>query len=168
MKRSFEKHMTSREKNLVAMGAAIGAGCRVCTDSLYESAVSMNLPQYDVMKSLFAALDSKMQSAKTMKDKISELINSDKSDSRKNTPISAMLISLVKIASLTAANSAPDVILEIDRARAKGATHDQIQICVALGRMVRKNSYFYSDREIERHLVRISDSGSVSHVTQNI
>ncbi len=58
--------------------------------------------------------------------------------------------------------SVPDAILEIGRARDEGATHDQIQICIALGRMVRKNSFFRSrDREASRPHIGFRESISV-------
>ncbi len=40
-----DDRLTNEEKNLVAMGAAMGAGCRTCADKLYALALSLNIPE---------------------------------------------------------------------------------------------------------------------------
>lgn len=147
MKELIEDHVTPREKALIAMGAAMGAGCRTCADKLYEIAVSLNIPPADMMKAFKAGLDTRPEAAGTMKRKVLSLIHPGE-EAAPEGRVPESLLSLMRIASFTAANSAPDAVSEINKARSQGVSTDQIRICVSLGRMVRKNAIESSDREI--------------------
>jgi hypothetical protein len=60
----------------------------------------------------------------------------------------AKLASLIRMASLTAANSAPDCLAEIKQAMSNGVNTEQVQLCLATAKMVRKNAITFSDQEI--------------------
>jgi len=149
MNNNQEDHLTNREKNLIAMGAAMGAGCRICADKLYKLALSLNIPENEMLKAFNLGLDAKADAVKTMKAKISSLIVNDKVDNTDvNEMITQKLASLVRIASFVTANSAPDVLSEIQKAERHGITPAQIQISISLAKMVRKNAGAFSDREV--------------------
>lgn len=149
MNKEREDHLTNQEKTLIAMGAAMGAGCRTCADKLYEVAVSLRISEEEMLGAFRAGLDAKAQAVSTMKAKVSDLIGGDQGDGAslsKNSP--KALESLVRIASLIAANSAPDALLEIEKAQRQGATPDQLRACISLAKMVRKNAETFSDQEV--------------------
>jgi hypothetical protein len=149
MNNNQKDHLTNQEKNLIAMGAAMGAGCRICADKLYNLALSLNIPENKMLKAFDLGLDAKADAVKTMKAKISSLIVNDKvDDTDANEIITQKLATLVRIASFVTANSAPDVLSEIQKAETHGITPAQIQICVSLAKMVRKNAGAFSDQEI--------------------
>jgi len=144
-----DDHLTNEEKNLIAMAAAMGAGCRTCADKLHGIALSLQIPERDMLSAFHLGLTSKSEAVKTMTTKISSLIGNH----QETTPSVSedglkKIASLARIASFVAANSAPDVLLEIQKAEAYGLTLDQIQLCINLGKMVRKNAMAFSDQEI--------------------
>ena len=141
-------HLTDREKTLVAMGAAMGAGCRTCADKLYGIAVSLGIPEAEMMVALTGGLEAKAQAVGTMEAKISTLVGRA---GAKGTSVSGehgKLSSLVRIAASVAANSAPDALIEMRKARVQGIPSEQIGIAVSLAKMVRKNAISFSDQEI--------------------
>jgi hypothetical protein len=141
-----DDHLTSEEKTLIAMGAAIGGGCRTCSEKLYAVATSQKIPPNDMLKAFLCGLDARTEAIKTMKTKISTLIGDDKAIGTDGYP--QKLATLTRIASFAAANSAPDVLAEATKARAQGATDEQLQICISLAKMIRKNAGAFSDQEI--------------------
>ena len=141
-------HLTDREKTLVAMGAAMGAGCRTCADKLYGIAVSLGIPKAEMVMALNGGLEAKAQAVRTMEVKICTLVGGA---AAKGTSISeecGKLASLVRIAAFVAANSAPDGLVEMRKARVHGVPSAQIGIAVSLAKMVRKNAMSFSDQEI--------------------
>jgi alkylhydroperoxidase/carboxymuconolactone decarboxylase family protein YurZ len=137
--------LSNQEKTLIAMGAAMGAGCRTCADKLYEIAISLNIPKPEMLQAFLLGLDAKAAAVKTMRDKVSALMDGTAGDAK---AISPKLASMINVASFTAANSAPDGLTEIKQAMSSGVTAEQIQLCISTGKMVRKNATGFSDQEI--------------------
>lgn len=138
--------ISDREKALVAMGAAMAGGCRTCADKLYEIAQSVGIADTEMRTAFQAGLEAKSEAADTMREKAASLVGTP--DKSAGAGWDGKLSFLVRIASFTAANSAPDVIEEIRKAREHGITAEQVQVCIGLGKMVRKNAGEFSDREI--------------------
>lgn len=153
----LEDRIPDREKTLAAMGAAMAGGCRTCADKLYEIARSLGIAEIEMSKAFQTGLHAKSEAADTMKKKVSSLIGiADKSPGGGQD---GKLSFFVRIASFTAANSAPDVIEEIRKAREHGVTAEQVQVCIGLGKMVRKNAASFSDREISEQ-AGVADTGT--------
>jgi alkylhydroperoxidase/carboxymuconolactone decarboxylase family protein YurZ len=155
-----ENHLTNREKNLVAMSAAMGSGCRQCADKLYGVAVSLTIPEKEMLMAFQWGLDAKAEAIGTMRAKVSELLGDSKGiDAQATVASSKKLATLARIASFVAANSAPDVASEIQRAKEHDITPDQIQTCISLARMVRKNAGIFSDQEISDNVGSFGSAG---------
>jgi hypothetical protein len=158
MKQDQGNQLDDRGKNLIAMGAAMGAGCRKCADKLHALAVTMKILDDEMLKAFQWGLDAKAKAAETMRAKVEDLLGcgcsrtglkkeADHGPARQQH--SDPLIPLVRIASFIAANSAPDAAAEIAEARSEGVTEDRIRLCISIGKMVRKNAQAFSDGEIE-------------------
>jgi alkylhydroperoxidase/carboxymuconolactone decarboxylase family protein YurZ len=144
-----EQHLSNELKNLIAMGAAMGAGCRTCADKLHGIAQSLNIPEGEMFKAFQMGLSAKAEAVKTMSGKISTLMGNGSEE--KKTGFDGCLKSMAamaRIASFVAANSAPDALSEIEKAKTEGITAEQIKMCINLGKMVRKNAMAFSDQEI--------------------
>jgi hypothetical protein len=146
METIHDHQLSDQEKSLIAMGAAMGAGCRTCADKLYKIAVSLNIPKAKMLTAFLLGLDAKAAAVKTMQEKVSALIADGNVDDTKE--FSGNLAAMIHLASFTAANSAPDCLAEINQAMTKGVTAEQVQLCIATGKMVRKNAMAFSDQEI--------------------
>ena len=158
-----EDHLTNTEKNLVAMGAAMGAGCRISADKLHGIALSLRIPEGDIAEAFRWGLDAKGEAVGTMQRKVATLIGDNP---EKQAPILAgnagAIASLARIAAFVAANSAPDALAEISQARAQGITAGQIQLCISLAKMVRRNAQAFSDQELAEHVCGIEPGEEAS------
>jgi alkylhydroperoxidase/carboxymuconolactone decarboxylase family protein YurZ len=144
-----DEHLTDSEKNIIAMGAAMGGGCRICAEKLHAIARTLEIPEEDMLKAFEAGLDAKVQAIKTMKEKVASLLGKEEtSAAESNSKFSEKLDNLVRMASFAAANSAPDFISEMKKACKNGITPEQIKMCISLAKMVRKNAAGFSDQEI--------------------
>jgi alkylhydroperoxidase/carboxymuconolactone decarboxylase family protein YurZ len=144
-----DEHLTDSEKNIIAMGAAMGGGCRTCAEKLHTIATSLEISEEDMLKAFEAGLDAKAQAIRTMKEKVACLLGKEKtSAAESNSKFSEKLDNLIRMASFVAANSAPDFISEMKKACKKGITPEQIKLCISLAKMVRKNAAGFSDQEI--------------------
>ena len=142
-------HLTDQEKNLIAMGAAMGGGCRTCADKLVKVALSLKIPKEEMAMAFDFGLTAKTEAVRTMEAKISSLVDAKARDGASAPEAGRQkLSSLVRIASFVAANAAPDALAEIEKAKAQGITADQIRMSVSLAKMVRNNAMTFSDQEI--------------------
>jgi len=153
-----EGHLTNEEKTLIAMGAAMGAGCRTCADKIHAVARSLNIQETEMLKAFQLGLGAKSEAVRTMQTKVSTLIDDGPlANPSLSGAYPEKMECLVRIASFAAANSAPDVVLEVQKAQTLGVTPEQIQMSISLAGMVRKNGAAFSDQEISD---RVSDAGS--------
>lgn len=144
-----DEHLTDSEKNIIAMGAAMGGGCRICAEKLHTIAGTLEISEADMLKAFESGLDAKAQAIKTMKEKVASLLGSGKNaEAETGSKFSEKLDNLVRMASFVAANSAPDFISEMKKACKNGITREQIKMCISLAKMVRKNAAGFSDQEI--------------------
>lgn len=136
------------EKTLIAMGAAMGGGCRKCAENLHRMALNQEISPEDMFAAFLGGLEAKAEAVNTMKEKVRSLLGDRQSA---NTPPSAKdpkLASLIRIAAFTAANSAPDVFQEVEKALGQGATERELKLCRSIARMVRDHAMNFSDQEI--------------------
>jgi hypothetical protein len=154
-----DDHLTDREKTLVAMGAAMGAGCRTCADKLYGIAVSLKIPETEMVMALNGGLEAKFQAVGTMEAKVCALVGGAGPKDPSVSEGCGKLSSLVRIASFVAANSAPDALREIREARGQGIVPEQIGVAVSLAKMVRKNAILFSDQEISENALGLQFVG---------
>lgn len=145
-----DNQLSNREKTLIAMGAAMGGGCRTCADKLHQMAVSLDIPGEEMLKAFLLGLEAKEAAVRTMKQKVASLMGDFSSE--KTGELSEKLTSMIRMASFTAANSAPDCLGEFPQASSRGITADQIQLCISSAKMVRKHAMEFSDGDISDKL----------------
>ncbi len=138
--------LSNQEKTLITMGAAMGAGCRTCADKLYEMATSLNISKAEMLKAFLLGLDAKQAAVETMREKVAALMADEHRDEGKEFP--KHLTALIRMASFTAANSAPDFLAEMKPISSTGIPAEHIQLCVATGKMVRTHAIGFSDGDI--------------------
>jgi hypothetical protein len=155
MEKIQDNQLSNQEKTLIAMGAAMGAGCRTCADKLYDRAVSLNIPKTEILKAFLLGLDAKNAAVKTMQEKVSALMADNPAG--RTTEFPENLAAMIRMASFTAANSAPDFLAEMNRTASAGITAEHIQLCIATGKMVRTHATEFSDKDIS---AKINDSES--------
>jgi len=150
MKTIQNNPLSNQEKTLIAMGAAMGAGCRTCADKLYETAGSLNIPRTEMLKAFLLGLDAKQAAVKTMQEKMAALMANGQAGDDEDCPEN--LAFLIRMASFTAANSAPGCIREMDKAAQAGIPAEHVQLGLATGKMVRTHAIDFSDQNISDKL----------------
>lgn len=110
-----ENQLGNPEKNMIAMGAAMAAGCRTCADKLYELALGMKIPEVEMKKAFQWGLNARTQAGGTMSAKMDELLVSCCAGEAPGRKIGGSskrgnaerILLPVRIASFVAANSPP-------------------------------------------------------------
>jgi alkylhydroperoxidase/carboxymuconolactone decarboxylase family protein YurZ len=146
MENDRKKQLTDKEKTLISMGAAMGGGCRTCADKLYNMALTQDIPKAEMLQAFLLGLEAKAKAVKTMQDKVFALLAERKAAGTEE--LSPKLSFLIRIASFTAANSAPDCLAQAVQAQAAGITAEELQLGIVTGKMVRKHANEFSDAEI--------------------
>ena len=149
--------MNEKERTLIAMGAAMGAGCRKCAEGLLDSGKSLKIPAKDIRKAFEMGLNAKAETVNTMRAAVSSMLlketgketecgcaKPDDAGTRNN----GRMACLIRLASYAASNSAPDVLSEIDDAIAEGADRREIRLCMSIARMVQEKAAGFSDQEV--------------------
>ena len=136
------------EKIIIAMGAAMGGGCRKCAENLHRMAMDQNISPKDILGAFLQGLEAKAEAVNTMREKVRALLDDGQFASDSASGQDLKLSSLIRIAAFTAANSAPDVFQEIERARDRGVTERELKLCQSIARMVRDHAMKFSDEEI--------------------
>lgn len=161
------QHMTDRERTLIAMGAAMGAGCRKCAEGLQRIGASIGIPTGEAWKAFEIGLNAKAEAVNTMRAAVSALLHNEADSGAKcgcarsgetepgrRKPDNARagsagkMACLIRLASYMAANSAPDARAEMDEAVARGANSRDINLCLSIARMVRQKAAGFSDGEV--------------------
>jgi hypothetical protein len=136
------------EKTMIAMGAAMGGGCRKCAANLHKIALDQDILPEDMFSAFRRGLEAKAEALNTMREKVRSLLGDRQSGNDSPSSKDPKLASLIRIAAFTAANSAPDVFQEIEKARGQGVTERELKLCQSIARMVRDHAMKFSDQEI--------------------
>jgi hypothetical protein len=136
------------ENTMIAMGAAMGGGCRKCAENLYRMALDQNISPEDMFTAFLRGLEAKVEAVNTMREKVRSLLGDRQFANDSSSGKEQKLASLIRIAAFTAANSAPDVFKEIERAHDRGITERELKLCQSIARMVRDHAMKFSDQEI--------------------
>jgi hypothetical protein len=166
MENNERRPLTDKERTLIAMGAAMGAGCRKCAEGLRHIGDVLGITTGEAGKAFEIGLNAKAQAVNTMRavacatlygeansaqtcgctwpgvTRPAGLEQGAGSDSRDKTA------SLIRLASFMAANSAPDAHEGIEEAVAHGAGNNEIKLCLGIARMVREKAAGFSDDEV--------------------
>jgi hypothetical protein len=174
MENNERQPLSDRERTLIAMGAAMGAGCRTCAVGLRSIGEALGITMGEAGKAFEIGLNAKAQAVNTMRAAVSELFYG-MADQRaccftpgvRQTRKAAAanrgegrIPSLIRLASFLAANSAPDAKAEMEEAAAQGADGRDLNVCLAIARMVRQKAAGFSDAETGGKQVECSPGGS--------
>lgn len=149
MKENKDNCLNDAQKLLVAMGAAMGGGCRICAENLHKLAGEQGSSRADILKACQLGLEAKAEAINTMKAKVSEILkDTQPSEAKNHSKDMKKIITLIRTAAFTAANSSPDAFKEIRKAFAQGISKGDIRTCISIARMVREKAATFSDKEV--------------------
>jgi alkylhydroperoxidase/carboxymuconolactone decarboxylase family protein YurZ len=138
------------EKLQVALSAAMGAGCRSCADKLYPMLQSLGVAADEIEQALVQGLRARGAAAALMRAKAEALTGqAPPPESAGRDEAASVLSELMRIGAGVAANSAPSTLHHMERARAAGATEQEIRTAIGTARLVRSKAQEFSDAEID-------------------
>jgi AhpD family alkylhydroperoxidase len=142
--------LDDKEKALVALGAAMGGGCRTCADTLHPILQSTGATPEEIDQAFARGLEARNGATDVMREKAAALTGRRQEQSaRVAASAGTRLAELVKVAAATAANSAPNALVHIEQAKLAGATDAEIGTTLAIARTVRSKAQGFSDAEIQ-------------------
>lgn len=132
--------LTEKEKAVIALGAAVAAGCQPCTEHLVKTARIAGACD----KSLTLAVETAVavrESATRIMDEWAgecqgarpELDSGFRGERRR-------IAELTAVAAAFAVNSVPELRLHLEAARECGATPEQIRVTIAVAGMVKRTA----------------------------
>jgi hypothetical protein len=139
--------LSGQEKILVALAAALGAGCRTCVDRLGAMAADARVPSDALEHALAEGLRAREASTETIRAKAAALLGHAAAIER-GADKEPRVAELCRLAAAAAGNSAPDALRYADAARSVGATPAAIEIAIGIARSVRSKAQGFSDEEL--------------------
>ena len=141
--------LSSKEKVLVALAAAMGGGCRTCAEKLYAVAESAGATADEVERAFADGLHVRRSATEVMQHKAGELTGrTPDMDAATCSEKGSRITELSKLAAAVAANSSPDALRHLEAARFAGASDEGIGVAIGIGRKVRSKAQGFSDEEI--------------------
>ena len=141
--------LSSKEKVLVALAAAMGGGCRTCAEKLYAVAESAGATADEVERAFADGLHVRRSATEVMRHKAGELTGrTPDMDAATCSDKGSRITELSKLAAAVAANSSPDALRHLGAARFTGASDEGIGVAIGIGRKVRSKAQDFSDEEI--------------------
>jgi alkylhydroperoxidase/carboxymuconolactone decarboxylase family protein YurZ len=117
--------LSSKEKVLVALAAAMGGGCRTCAERLYAMAESTGATADEVAVAFADGLYVRRSATEVMQHKAGELMGRIPDvDASPRSDKGSRITELSKLAAAVAANSSPDALRHLEAARFAGTSEE--------------------------------------------
>ncbi|HEU4758734.1 MAG TPA: carboxymuconolactone decarboxylase family protein [Dehalococcoidia bacterium] len=146
--------LNDKERESVAIGAAIGAGCRPCTQYHVRAALKAGLREEEVRQAVSEAEVLRIQAATSVADFARGLLGGgEESDATLCYP-SEPLQALAQVGAATGGNAGPVLDWLLPQARGLGLTNESLTEAVELAGMVKKMAGEFFRKDAERALQR--------------
>jgi AhpD family alkylhydroperoxidase len=129
--------LREKDQQMIAIGAAIAAGCRPCTDFHIRAARAVGAQKVDIRHAIDQALDARRSAADHMARLAERLLGEIPEADGHTGPEPAFLDELISTSAALAVNCGADLAAHVSRARAQGATEGQIRTTFEIARMVK-------------------------------
>lgn len=159
MKGKTGRDLNEKEKTLIAMAAAMGAGCTKYAEQLFLNSSSLKISIGEIRRAFEMGLNAKAQTVNTMRAAVSYLLQkeaerdvcgaprADEVASAPEIPGRVKLESLIRIAAYAASNSADDALSEMDEAISDGAGSREIYFSLATAGRVREKAARFCEED---------------------
>ncbi|MGF1757101.1 carboxymuconolactone decarboxylase family protein [Photobacterium sagamiensis] len=139
---------TDKEKELVAVGISVAAGCRPCTKYHYKHAREMEISDDEIRRAVEAAISVRKQAAINMESfAITNLKSGDEGDS--NSLLGDDRISvMVRIGAAYAVNSTADLEIQLMVTESVAISGDELQAIAKLAGFIRGKAISHVEKLI--------------------
>jgi len=129
--------LTNKEKELIAVGTAVSAGCRRCSDYHFKKVFEEGASLQEVQKAVADATDAIRNAEEAMQQKAHALMNIERAQQGQHDVAgSDRMALLVKIGAAVASNCTTTIEEYIRAAKAAGIAPEEISVSVKLGQMI--------------------------------
>ncbi len=145
--------ISQKEKELIACGAAISAGCQKCANYHFKQAFKEGATKEDLQQAVAAATCVIKSSDEIMQRKAYSLMEIE----REELPESCSdeqdrMTILVKVAAAVAANNTNNIERYINMAKTVGASHGEMKVAAKLGKAILKKAGEFADDVVSGEL----------------
>jgi AhpD family alkylhydroperoxidase len=130
--------LTPKQKELVAVGASIAAGCRPCTEHHFDAARQAGVTDAEIRRAVDCALAIRERSGQLMATLADQLLDTPPRRDLPERVGGTVIDELVAAAAALAVNWVAGVEDHLTIAKALGASGRQIQNALGMARLVKK------------------------------
>jgi AhpD family alkylhydroperoxidase len=154
--------LSDKEREYVAIGAAIGAGCRPCTQYHVKAALKAGLSKDDIRTAAEEAEALRVEAAASVADYARGLLGDGEKRGHDFADVCERSQALVQIGAATGGNAGPFLSEILPRARSLGLTGDAIREAVGVAGMVKTMAGEFFEKDAERALGRAEEVAAVA------
>jgi AhpD family alkylhydroperoxidase len=147
--------LSSKQKQLIGVGAAMAAGCEPCTVSFVAAAKAEGACERGVRFAIESGLQGRASATASMAAFADAAFPRPELDATFREE-RVLLDALIGVAAAVASSAAPVLTSRVDEARALGATDDQLRVAAQIGRAARRGA----EGETESRFGALLESGS--------
>lgn len=141
--------LTAREKELIAVGTAVSAGCQRCCNYHFQKAFEEGATVDEVKMAVADSTIAIEHADEHMQRKAYSLMNLERAEQtvEENDNIEPIRL-LIKIGAAVASNCAPTIEHYINSAKARGVDIDNIRYAIKLAKMILGKAGEFADEAI--------------------
>lgn len=144
-----EAKLSQREKELVAIGAAISAGCQKCADAHFKEALDQGAAPEEVKKAVADATCVINNAKEIMQRKAYALMNVPGKEVAECCSNGAdRMGELVKMGAAVAANCTTNIRIHIEIAKSLGVSSGEIRVAIGMAKAIRRKAGEFADEAI--------------------
>ena len=141
--------LTQKEKELIAVGAAVSGGCVKCSNYHFKQAIEQGASKDEVHQAVMAATTVIESSVEILQRTAYSLMNIERQAvTVRDIETSEPLTALIKLASAVAANNVANVKRYIGIADELGSSSSEINLTIRLARVIQKRAGKFVDEAI--------------------
>jgi AhpD family alkylhydroperoxidase len=156
--------LDDKEREYVAIGAAIGAGCRPCTQYHVNAALKAGLSKDEIRTAAEEAEALRVEAAASVADYARGLLGDGEKRAHNFADICERSQALVRIGAATGGNAGPFLDEILPQARGIGLTDDVLREAVEVAGMVKEMAGNFFEKDAQRALGRAEDVAAAAKV----
>ena len=130
--------LTQKEKELVAIGASIAAGCQPCTTHHFEAVRQAGATESEIRQAVDAALSVRNSATEIMTGLAEMHLGTGRAVEEPGSSSRLLIGELVSIGAALAVNCVTNLETHLQAARTVGGTERQIQTALGVARAIKK------------------------------
>ncbi len=144
--------LTQKDKELIAVGTAVSAGCQRCCDYHFRRVLEVGASLDEVKMAVIDATGSISHADEMMQRKAYELMDISRTNVDVSDKAGSRISALIKLGAAVASNCTPSIIQAIETARSADVSRDEMMVCIKLSKMVLRKAGEFASEAIDEHL----------------